>query len=218
MPVRILPLIVVALFGLPACQHTLATEADLEPIESALTCHTPAYQLHLRETLMRKAPAHCEVQFLVLPAFEPEMLVSLYPVDGGFEAQVVRPSRQIWGAGSDGGPIDCGEARASVPVAVAARLTRLWRAMLARTRYSQAKAQVLDGVGYQFFSWRQGLGSWGGGVANPPAGSRAFVLARVGSSLAAYVEAQAADQAEHLCALTEAMDRLDSSLARVAAR
>ncbi len=52
-----------------------AGRKGLEPIQSALTYHTPDYRLHLRAILMRKAPARCDVE--AEPAKQQELLVRL---------------------------------------------------------------------------------------------------------------------------------------------
>lgn len=69
------------LAGAALCQAPPASrDGDLEPIASALTDPSPDYHLKLREILMRKAPAKCDLQFMVLPSFQPETLLLFRPL------------------------------------------------------------------------------------------------------------------------------------------
>lgn len=207
----------VILSGAMTCQAPQENrEGDLVPVESSLTYHSPEYHLKLREILMRKAPAKCPLQFLVVPSFEPETLLSLHEVEGGFEAQVVKPDQQIWPLRATQQAIVCTERNAVVPVPIAVRLTGLWRSMLLRTHYSTSEPQILDGVSYLFFSWKQRVGDWSGEANSPGKGTRAFAMAEVGECLVSYVEAEPAKRPDLQALLEKAMDRLDALLAESA--
>lgn len=191
---------------------------DLEPIASARTYHTPAYQSKLREILLPAVPWDSPVVFLSLPSFELETLVSVHPVGEAHEVVAVLPERQIW--------VDIAEKRDAriavtttkkvMPAKFAGRLQEQWRTMLARTCYTDDPPEVLDGVGYIFLQYRRGAGHRGGEVCNPAAGTRAAALAAVGEALVAYVRAKPADDAAGLIKLGQAMDALDALLAAVA--
>lgn len=138
-------------------------EGDLEPLQSALTDHTPEYHVRLRQVLMKKAPDHSVLQFLVMPSFAPETLLSLHRVGQGYEVVVISPKEQIWGTLKVSvGEIECIEARKSLPAATAERMCVVWKKMLLRTRDPEAGPTMLDGVGYTFLRYEQGLGDWGG--------------------------------------------------------
>src|SRR5215831_2482823 len=77
-----------------AAQEPRKDKLELEPLQSALTYHTPSYYPELRRVLLHKAPAD-DLQLLILPSLEPEALLSVYRTKDGCEAQVVRPVRSI---------------------------------------------------------------------------------------------------------------------------
>ncbi len=199
-------------------------DEDLQPIQSALTYHTPGYHLKLREVLMTKAPHGPPVQLLILPSFHPETLVTLYATTErvgpwkqvertGFEAQVVRPSESIWEHRGAADEVKCTVAKRQVSGEIAERLTDLWRGMLLRTRHSSDRKVHLDGVSYYFTSWKENHGTWSGMADNPAEGSRPYVLAEIGKSLIEYVEADSAAEKEALSLLTKQMDALEALLA-----
>jgi hypothetical protein len=133
----------------------------------------------------------------------------------------VKPGKQIWEALHEVRreertkplAIECTGTKAIIPGPVAARVTKLWRSMLLRTRYSTADGVHLDGVSYLFFSWEQRVGDMGGEANNPSEGTRAFVLAEIGNCLVSYVEAEPEKRAELLLRLAKEMDRLELLLA-----
>lgn len=182
-------------------------------MESALTHHTPDYHVHLRRVLMRKAPSFCVLQFLVMPSFQPETLLSLYQVDRGYEAQVLTPKQQIWAFEGNVTDIECREVRKGLPAHTAERLCGVWKQMLLRTRHSVSTHIGLDGVGYAFMRYERGLGHWSGESSNPEHATRPFVLAEIGESVVAYVEADSASEPALLTKMTRSLEQLEASLA-----
>ena len=224
--------------------RTILHREDLEPVPSALTYHTPEYHQSLRQVLFGKAPRRSDVQFLILPSFEPETLVSIYDVDNGFEVQIVRAEKQIWNEGNsrnvageivgDGGvriqivtpdqqrswdeekagEVPCKVMKKALPASVYVRLKALWKSMLLRTQHQRNDRQVIDGVSYVFVSYERGIG-WRSGRAHSPAeGTRPFMLAEIGKLVVAFVEAESSAEEETLSRMTELMDNLESMLAR----
>jgi len=84
----------VLVFAVSCCPPAQA-RTELEPLESALTCHTPAYHLRLRSVLLARSGGN-DLQCLTLPSFEPETLLSVYRTGDGWLAEVVAPEQQIW--------------------------------------------------------------------------------------------------------------------------
>lgn len=191
---------------------------DLEPVESALTYHTPTYHSKLRDILLKPVPWDSPVVFLSLPSFELETLVSVHPVGDSHEAVVLLPERQIWEhvSAKDDRRIAVTTTKKALPAKLAERLRQQWRTMLARTCYSDDPIQHLDGVSYLFLQYLRGVGHRGGKASNPATGTRAAGMAEVGLALIAYVQAKPDDEAAALARLGEAMDALDAMLAAVA--
>lgn len=189
-------------------------EGDLEPLQSALTYHTPEYPVRLRQVLMKKAPDHSVLQFLVMPSFAPETLLSLHRVGQGYEVVVISPKEQIWYSKVSVGEIECIEARKSFPSATAEQMCVVWKKMLLRTRYTEAGPTTLDGVAYAFLLSEQGLGDWGGRSSNPRPGTRPDVLAQIGEDVIAYVRADTASEQALLTKVGSALAQLEASLAR----
>lgn len=185
---------------------------DLEPIEGALTYHTPAYHMQLRQHLLKKARAN-DLQFLILQSFEPEVLLSIYESARGCEAELVEPEQQIWEkvVAKQGEVADIATKvlHKSLPEAIGTRLRALWKTMLLRTRYQDNPPTVLDGVSYVFLS----DGSRGGEANNPIEGTRPFLFAEIGQLVVSYVEAEPAKEKDLLASLTKQMDALDALLA-----
>lgn len=187
-------------------------DGDLEPMQSALIKHTSDYQVRLRQVLVEKAPDFCDLQFLVIPSFQPETLLSLYQVGHGYEAQVLTPKQQIWGFEGGMSEIECREAKKSLPVQTAERLCAAWKQMLLRTRHTVSPHQVLDGVGYAFIRYERGLGHWSGESSNPEQGTRPYVLAEIGEAIVAYVQADSAAEQNLLTRVTKSLEQLEASL------
>lgn len=210
---------------------------DLEPVASALTHHSPPYHLALRKVLFEKAPRRSLAQFLVLPSFRPEMLASVYRADDGFEAQVTRAEKDIWGQGelegaepmiSEGGvqvrvvmpdrvmrwderevgQTPCRTTQKKLSDRVAARLQLMWRSMLQRTRYQRSDTEVIDGTSYVFVSYERGIGWWSGQTHSPAEGTRAFVLVELGEALVEYVECEPEAEEEALSRMNRLMDKI----------
>lgn len=192
----------------------VAIEGDLEPLQSALTYHTPEYYVRLRQVLMKKAPDDSVLQFLILPSFAPETLLSLHRVGQGYEAVVISPKEQIWYSKASVDDIECIEARKSFPLPAAERMCVVWKQLLLRTRYTEAGPTTLDGVAYAFLLSEQGLGDWGGRSSNPRPGTRPDVLAQIGEDVIAYVRADTASEQALLTKVGSSLAQLEASLAR----
>lgn len=199
--------------GTPSPIVTL--DGDLEPLESALTYHTPEYHVRLRQVLRQKAPDDGLLQFLVMPSFEPETLLSLHRVGQGYEAHIVTPREQIWYSKTPVDQIECTEAKQGFPAATAERLLVVWKQMLRRTRYSEAPPTTLDGTSYAFLNLERGVGrDWSGRTSNPLPGTRPNLLAQIGEDVIAYVRADAAAAPALLTKVDTALAQLEASLAR----
>ena len=197
--------------GTPSPIVTL--DGDLEPLESALTYQTAEYHVRLRQVLRQKAPDDCVLQFLAMPSFQPETLLSLHRVGQGYEAQVLSPKEQIWYSKAPVDQIECIEARKGFPAATAERLREVWKQMLRRTRYSEAPPTTLDGISYAFLNLERGGGP-SGRTSNPLPGTRPNLLAQIGEDVIAYVRADAAAAAALLAKVDTALAQLEASLAR----
>jgi hypothetical protein len=185
---------------------------DLEPMPSALTCHTPDYPLHLRQVLLERAPKACDLQFLAMPSFEPERLLTVHQVGGQYAAQVLIPERQVWAFASNVAEIQCQKVEKPLPKPLAERACRVWTSMLRRTRHNESPFLLPDGISYAFLRDQPGSGTWTGQSSNPQPGTRPQVLADIGDHLIAFVRADAADESHLLAQVAKALDRLEASL------
>jgi len=206
--------VLLALLALCACSGEKQPAAgtlsgDLEPVETALTSRSD-YEDKLRQALMKKAPRSCELQFLVIASFQPEVLLSVYPVGDEYEAQVLTPVTQIWVTEGDAAAIELREAKKELPAPIAKRLSKVWKRMLGRTRYSEAAPTVLDGVAYTFVHYDRG--AWVGESSNPRSGTRPYVLAEAGEALVAYVHAQPDEEQQLLAQVVDSLAQLEASL------
>lgn len=197
--------------GSPSAVRVL--DGDLEPMQSALTYHTPSYHVHLRRALIDRAPRLCVIQFLVMPSFEPETLLSLHQVDGGYEVQLISPKLQIWAFEGDVGNIECVESKKQLPTQTAERLRGVWSRMLLRARHDPSPHLVLDGVGYAFMGYERGVGHMSGESSNPEQGTRPYVLADIGEAVVAYVRADSVSERAILAKVNKSLDELEASLA-----
>lgn len=206
-----------ALHGAVLCQDLSqgpgSAKPDLEPLESALTYHTPAYHAKLRELLFGRAPGFSDVQFLVLPSFDRETLASIAEVEDGFELSVVRPEEQIWYHEGKVNEIRCEVVKKGVPRTLVDPLRKVWRAMLLRTRYQDSNGVILDGVGYVFLSYERGVGHRGGRTHSPTPGTRAHALVEIGRLLVAFADAEPAAEEAMLSKMSQRIDDLESELA-----
>lgn len=148
-----------------------------------------------------------------MPSFEPETLLSLHQVDGGYEAQVVTPKLQIWAFEGDVGNIECTESKKHLPEQTAERLRGVWNRMLLRTRHDASPHLVLDGVGYAFIGYERGPGHMSGESSNPEQRTRPYVLADIGEAVVAYVRADSASEHAILAKVSKSLAELEASLA-----
>ncbi|MCB9886048.1 MAG: hypothetical protein H6838_11170 [Planctomycetes bacterium] len=162
--------------------------------------------------LMERAPEFCDLQFLVMPSFGPETLLSIYRVDRGYEAQVLTPKQQVYAFEGRVSEIECTEAKKSLPVKTAERLCGAWKQMLLRTRDTVSPPRVLDGVGYAFIRYERGLGHLSGESSNPEQGTRPYVLAEIGEAVVDYVQAESALEQAFVTTMAKSLDQLEASL------
>jgi hypothetical protein len=184
---------------------------ELEPLASALTHHTTSYHLRLRSVLFAAA-GRGDIQFLVLPSFEPELLLSIRRHAAGVRARVVRPQWQIWQVVRDEQPAahdpPCRVADKAMSEPQFVRLQHLWRAMLLRARFADARRVSLDGTSYVFLD-----GHHAAKTHMPEPGTRPHALAEIGLLLVQWTEAGPADEDALPAQLDTRLDALETALA-----
>ena len=196
--------------------------AELQPVASWLTYHTPEYLAELRRVLLRDGPDPREsgVRVLVRPSFECESLLTLHRTDAGWHARLVRAESPIWDAVYEKRTIDATKRSVrerAIPDAVAARITGATTTMLLRTRYEHRDAVHLDGVTHTFLGWKPGIGDLQGETNSPAAGSRPDLLVKLADACIAFVLADDAAAGKQLAAVEAALAKLEEALAALPA-
>lgn len=209
---KALALIFLAIAGSVRAQGDIPAVAhELQPVQNAFTYHTPEYHARLRRILFGRAAWRNEFQFLMLPSFEPETLLTLREEKGEYRAHVLRPNIQIWGFRSGEAPFSLEEREKVLPKHLAERGVELWRTMLLRTRY-QRYDPMLDGVSYFFIKREPGSGPLLAESRNPAGGTKPGFIAGIGELLIKYVEAPPKKEQKIQQRIEELMDRLESAI------
>jgi hypothetical protein len=172
-------------------QLVAARACELEPVESALTYHTPEYYPNIRKVLFSKVEGSAQFQFLSLPSFSPEYLLSVSEdSDGNYYGQTLSPEKQIWSFSGDVTNIVVTSKTKKLPKNIAKRAHAVWESMLIRTRY-QGRNVILDGVGYIFLCHVKIKNGYEptltGESSNPEEGTRPKALAKIAGRLTRYV-------------------------------
>ena len=157
---------------------------ELEPVESALTYHTPAYHSNIRKVLFPKIKDPVKFQFLSLPSFSPERLLSVCETsEGDYYGQTLSPERQIWDYDGDVTNINVVTKTKVLPKRLVEKACRVWEDMLIRTRY-QGRNVILDGIGFVFLCKVKIKNGYEptltGKSSNPEKGTRLRLLADIG--------------------------------------
>jgi hypothetical protein len=195
---------------------------DLQPVDSALTCHSAAYHVTLRQVLFGRAAgnraAH-DVRMLVTPSFDPETLLSLQCDDKAWRTQVVRAPENVWTALREKrvvDPKDCAVHERVLPDSLGPRLAEATLRMLERTRYEAADGISLDGTTHTFFGRRENIGLMTAAAHSPSTGTRAQLLTDVADACIAHVLATDDGAKAALARVEAALIKLEQALAAVA--
>jgi hypothetical protein len=184
---------------------------ELEPVQNALTYHTPAYHVRMRHLLFNRAERGSEFQFLCMPSFRPETLLTVRRTGEGYIAQVLRPEKQIWSFKGDDKELNVTEKKKRLPSPLAERTRGLWQTMLLRTTF-QRRNRVLDGISYVFLGHVPGYFQLTAESCNPESGTKPKMLASIGGLLIAYVEASPDQEEDIQKRVAELMDQLDAAI------
>lgn len=192
----------------PAC--------ELEPVESALTYHTPSYHPSIRKVLFSRVTGPVKFQFLSLPSFSPEYLLSVgEDSDGHFFGQALYPENQIWDFAGDVTNITVHTKTKRMPENLAKRANHVWESMLIRTRY-QGRHVILDGIGYVFLCEIKIKNGYQptltGESYNPEKGTRPRLLADIGVYLFRYVNCTKAEEPNLEREISDLLSQLETSL------
>ena len=193
---------------------------ELFPMESGITCHTPEYTLKLRALLFENKESGGHVpggvqaeelfQFLRLPPFTPETLLTVSRRGANYVATVISPLRQIWSFDGDIANLDVSRKEKQLPVSIAQRADRLWLEMLARARFAESGIYP-DAEGYCFFKWVKGCGTLAG-ETYPRKNTRPAMLAGIARGLVEFVSADAKSEAAILTRLDTQIGALENEL------
>jgi len=209
---RTVTLILVLVATRSYAQRELAPPAqELEPARSALTYHSPEYPVRIREVLFKKAQWRNEFQFLSMPSFLPETLLTVRSSGDEYIAQVLRPEKRIGSYKGDEAELRVIEKEKRLPKLLAERARGLWQTMLLRTKF-QRRRRVLDGVSYTFLGSPPGYSRLTARSSNPVPGTKPNLLARIGSLLIAYVASDPAQTKDLEAQLEETMKQLEHAL------
>lgn len=185
---------------------------ELFPMDNGITYHSPEYYTKLRAVLFDKVgwTGKHEFQFLKLPPFTPETLLTVSKRDTNYVAVVLSPEKQIWSFDSDTADLIVDQKEKLVPAPVAQRADRLWREMLIRARFAESGVYP-DAVSYCFFKWIRGAGTLAA-ETQPRNNTKPSMLVGIAINLVQYVNAEARDEESILKALGELMDKLENEL------
>ncbi|GEM_PF-5441940 len=194
-----------------AAQEPAPPAQELEPVRNAFTHHTPEYSLRIRKLLFDSMDDQNEFQFLSMPAFQPETLLSVRKSGATYTAQVVRAETSIWYYKGDDEKLKVNIVTKTLPPKLALRAEALWEGMLLRTRF-QRRQLVLDGISYVFLGFAGDYGFLTAQSANPEAGTKPAILGHIGQLLIQYVEAKPEQEQKILNSLQEHMSDLEQKL------
>lgn len=157
---------------------------ELEPIESALTYHTPTYYFNIGKVLFQKIKGPVKFHFLSLPSFSPERLLSVCETsEGNYYGLTLSPERQIRYYDGDVTNINVATKTKILPKRLVEKAYRVWEDMLIRTRY-QGRNVILDGIGFVFLCKVKIKNGYEptltGKSSNPEKGTRLRLLADIG--------------------------------------
>ena len=195
---------------------------ELEPIESGFTYHTPLYYINLRDVLFKKTDSNAsdpfasptlpenDFQFLVLPPFDPEILLTVTKGETNYIATISKPEKQVWSFEGNIEDLRTTEKRKEIAPDLAARCDGLWKQMLIRVQLQRAWVEP-DGPSYCFFKYFKGAGTVAGMTHAKP-NSKPSMLAGVGLGLIQYVDAPPEKEAAILSALNSRIERLEKAL------
>lgn len=186
---------------------------ELEPVESALTYHTPEYHIRMRRVFSQSSTGTMtsEFQLLLLPSFESETLLTVGKHGEEFIAQVLRPDKQIWTYEGDDATLEVSRKEKKLATPLAERAGSLWRTMLLRTKY-QRRRLALDGTSYVFLSHAPDYPPLVGALSSSDWGRRPYLLAQIGECLIAYVEEGQEKEETLLSRLADLMKQLESAI------
>ena len=196
---------------------------ELEPIESGFTDRSPLYYINLRHVLFEKTHSNDSdpfagptplpenaFQFLVLPPFEPEILLTVTKGETNYIVTISKPEKQVWSFGGNVNDLRTTEKRKEIAADLAVRCDGLWKQMLIRVQFQKAWVEP-DGQSYCFFKYFKGAGTVAGMTYAKP-NSKPSMLAGVGLGLIQYVEAPPEKEAVILNWLNSRIERLEKAL------
>jgi len=197
-----------------AQQATTKQGEELEPVASAFTNLSDIEDYHrkLRSLLLRKTPDRSSLQFLSMPSFEPESLLTVFAEGTEYRGVTRRPDQNLWYDKRPAASVAIKEHKKAIPAEVAKRAMALWRTMLTRTRYQKHEGEDLDGIGYVFLISEEKGRAREGETWNPREKTRGWWLATIGELLTKFVEAPADGETDVLKELARAMDALEALL------
>jgi hypothetical protein len=210
---RLLPILLLCLpaIGSSAQDEKAPPAQDLEPVVRAFAYQTPEYRIRLRDVLFERAEWRNEFQFLRMPSFQAEALLTVRREGEDFVAQVLRPTSQVWAYRLSTNDLEVIEKQKKLPRELAGRACRLWQNMLLRTRF-QKRNLALDGIGYAFLGRAPGYTQLAAESHNPEKDTKPDLLARVGDQLIAFVEATTNDECNIEKATGLLMNRMEEAL------
>jgi len=185
---------------------------ELFPMQSGLTYHSPEYHTKLCAVLFDKIgwTGKHEFQFLQLPPFTPETLLTVSKRETNYLAVVLSPKKQIWSYDGDTAELDVDRREKFLPAPVAQRADRLWREMLIRSRFADSGVYP-DAESYCFLKWIKGAGTLAA-ETHPRNNTKPSILVGIAINLVQYVNAEAKDEETILENLEELMDKLEKEL------
>ena len=189
-------------------------------MESGITYHSPAYYAKLRSVLFEnrdtgepfasRTLSEDDFQFLMLPPFTPETLLTVSRKETNYVATVITPLKQIWSFDGDIANLAVSRKEKHLPAPIAQRADRLWREMLIRARFAESGV-CPDDESYCFFKWIKGAGILAG-ETHPRKNTRPAMLVGIALRLVEFVSADAKDEESTLTNLGVQMGRLETEL------
>lgn len=208
---RVIIAICLAFYTASAQEDWAPPAQELEPVEDALTYHSPDYQVRLRDVLFAKAPKDSVCQFLRKPSFHPESLLTIWHNDSNYIAQVLHPNMNIWYYKGDLPTLQVSATEKELPDELAKRVSSLWHTMLLRTKF-QRRNHALDGISYTFLGTVPGYSEITAQSRNPEKGTKPDMLAEIGLHLMNYVMVPPDEEKNIEAQIGDLIDKLENSL------
>ncbi|NQZ07299.1 MAG: hypothetical protein HRT35_09065 [Algicola sp.] len=159
--------------------------------------------MNIRKVLLDPNERREKLQFLYMPSFTPEILLTVQQGGMAYDAIVQTTERGLWRFRGNLDKVKVIEQRKTLSIKLVERIQAVWQTMLVRTRYlpfgskhrqivHQGKSKVgysmtFDGVGAVFLKFVESYGVLSGHTSNPEKDTKPEIMMRLGKTMIDYV-------------------------------